>query len=161
MATINIIPPEQKLLVISQSSQDNEIPTITTKLNISDNYTNKIYINYIEKGIPGSQGPIGPTGPAGNPIIGVDNYTNINSYLFKNEDNCRMITINNSSTCVMGLASDLLVGFQCSFVQLGTGSLYIADPTIINNNSYTTIQYKLNQLVKISNNQFLLFGEGA
>jgi hypothetical protein len=60
MATINIIPPEQKLLVISQSSQDNDIPIITTNLVISDNYTNKIYINYIEKGIPGSQGPIGP-----------------------------------------------------------------------------------------------------
>jgi hypothetical protein len=161
MATINIIPPEQKLLVISQSSQDNDIPIITTKLNISDNYTNKIYINYIEKGIPGSQGPIGPVGPAGNPIIGVDNYTDINSYLFKNTDNCRMIVINNSSNCVMNLSSDLSVGFQCSFVQLGTGSLYISDTTIINNNTYTSVRYKLNQLVKISNNQILLFGTGA
>jgi hypothetical protein len=160
MATINIIPPEQKLLVISQSSQDNDIPIITTNLNISDNYTNKVYINYIEKGIPGSPGPIGPAGPAGNPIIGVDNYTNINSYLFKNTDNCRMIVINNSSTCVMGLSSDLSIGFQCSFVQLGAGSLYISDTNIINNNTYTSVRYKLNQLVKISNNQILLFGTG-
>jgi hypothetical protein len=66
MATINIIPPEQKLLVISQSSQDNDIPIITTNLNISDNYTNKVYINYIEKGIPGSPGPAGPPGANGS-----------------------------------------------------------------------------------------------
>lgn len=82
MATINIIPPEQKLLVISESSQDDKIPTIATILKISDNYTNKISINYIEKGIPGSQGPIGPAGPAGpagNSIIGIDNYADLPS----------------------------------------------------------------------------------
>lgn len=157
MATINIIPPEQKLLVISESSQDDKIPTIATILKISDNYTNKISINYIEKGIPGSQGPIGPAGQAGNTIIGVDNYTNINSYLIKNTDNCRMIVINNSSTCVMGLSSDLLIGFQCSFVQLGTGSLYMPDATLITHASNTSSRYQLNQLVKISNNQILLF----
>jgi hypothetical protein len=162
MATINIIPPEQKLLVISQSSQDNEIPTITTKLNISDNYTNKVYINYIEKGIPGSQGPIGPIGPAGNPIIGVDNYSDITNYYIKLSDNCKLITINNNSNyCDIYLMNDLPIGFQCYLVQIGSYNLNISNTNIINNNSYTTIQYKLNQLVKISNNQFLLFGEGV
>ena len=66
MATINITPPSNKILVINQSidgSNDNGV--ITTNLKINDGFENTVGVVYVERGLQGFIGPSGDIGPAG------------------------------------------------------------------------------------------------
>ena len=75
MASINIIPPSLKILVINQSvngSDSNGV--ISTNLNINDGFDNTVSVVYVERGLQGligpsgsrgEVGPIGPPGPSG------------------------------------------------------------------------------------------------
>jgi hypothetical protein len=72
MATVNIIPPSQKVLVINQSTDGSDSTgIITTNLNIIDGFDNTVSVVYVERGLTGLTGPsglpgeIGPSGPAG------------------------------------------------------------------------------------------------
>lgn len=72
MATVNIIPPSQKVLVINQSTDGSDSSgIITTNLNIVDGFDNTVSVVYVERGLTGLTGPsglrgeVGPSGPAG------------------------------------------------------------------------------------------------
>jgi hypothetical protein len=69
MATINITPPSNKILVINQSIDgSNSNGVITTNLKINDGFDNTVGVVYIERGLQGLAGPsgnIGPSGPVG------------------------------------------------------------------------------------------------
>lgn len=76
MATINIVNPNPKYLVINQSTEGSDSKNvITTNLIINDGFDNTVGIVYIERGLQGLQGipgvgivgPIGPIGPSGLP----------------------------------------------------------------------------------------------
>lgn len=108
MATINIISPPNKVLIINQSVDGSESNVISTNLNIVDGFDNAVSVVYSERGLQGFDGrqgpsgerglpgpvgpagPIGPIGPSGLPGSGINflsinddlvidtNYTNIN-----------------------------------------------------------------------------------
>lgn len=72
MASINIIPPPNKTLIINQSVEgSNSSGVISTNLNINDGFDNTVGVVYIERGLQGLVGPsglrgeIGPVGPVG------------------------------------------------------------------------------------------------
>lgn len=74
MATINIVNPNPKYLVINQSIEGSDSKNvITTNLTINDGFENTVGVVYIERGLQGSQGvpgvgivgPVGPVGPSG------------------------------------------------------------------------------------------------
>ena len=74
MATINITPSQNKLLVINQSIDGSDSSgVITTNLNINDGFDNTVGVVYIERGLTGLTGPSGsrglegPQGPSGPP----------------------------------------------------------------------------------------------
>jgi len=72
MASINIIQPPNKVLIINQSvdgSDSNNV--ISTNVNINDGFDNTVSVVYVERGLQGLIGPsglrgeIGPAGPPG------------------------------------------------------------------------------------------------
>jgi hypothetical protein len=72
MASINIIPPPNKILVINQSVNGSDANgVISTNVNINDGFDNTVSVVYVERGLQGLIGPsglrgeIGPVGPAG------------------------------------------------------------------------------------------------
>lgn len=65
MATINIIPPPNKVLIINQSVDGSENNVISTNLNITDGFDNAVSITYSERGLQGFTGPPGPSGERG------------------------------------------------------------------------------------------------
>jgi len=72
MATVNITPPSQKVLIINQSTDQADSPgVITTNLNIIDGFDNTVSVVYVERGLTGLTGPsglqgeVGPSGPIG------------------------------------------------------------------------------------------------
>jgi hypothetical protein len=86
MATINIVNPAPKYLVINQSIEGSDSKNvITTNLSINDGFDNTVGVVYIERGLPGlqgiagppgvglsgPQGPAGPIGPQGPPGSGL------------------------------------------------------------------------------------------
>lgn len=66
MAILNIIQPETKNILISQSAESGE-ETLSSLVSIDDNFTRTISIISVERGIPGPPGPVGPSGAS---IIG-------------------------------------------------------------------------------------------
>jgi hypothetical protein len=72
MASINIIPPPNKTLIINQSvngSDSNGV--ISTNVNINNGFDNTVSVVYVERGLQGLVGPsglrgeVGPVGPPG------------------------------------------------------------------------------------------------
>jgi hypothetical protein len=114
MATINIIPPPNKVLIINQSVDGSENNVISTNLNITDGFDNTVSVAYAERGLqgftgpsgerglPGPPGPIGPTGPLGPsglpgpPGSGINTFT-INNDLIVDKDNASINFIGSGS----------------------------------------------------------------
>jgi hypothetical protein len=61
MAILNILQPETKKILISQSTDEGE-EIRSSSIVINDNFTKTISVILVERGIPGPQGPAGPPG---------------------------------------------------------------------------------------------------
>jgi len=76
MPTINVITPENKLLIINTTESSEDVRSST--VNINDNFTRTIAIVDIERGLqgppgsglPGPQGDKGEKGDKGDSIVG-------------------------------------------------------------------------------------------
>jgi hypothetical protein len=85
------------------------------------------------------------------------------SYTLSAPDAGKMIVINNSENATVSVPQGLAAGFNCSFLQKGTGSIsFSASGTTINNrqsHTQTAGQYAMATLICYDTNTFILAGD--
>ncbi|MDC0369687.1 hypothetical protein OAN13_08320 [Opitutales bacterium] len=92
------------------------------------------------------------------------------TYTVQDSDNGQVLRVNNSSGCTITIPSGLLstdsTGFNCSFIQVGTGQITFANDgtSVINNrqsHTKTNAQWAAASTVSVANNVFVLAGDTA
>ena len=92
------------------------------------------------------------------------------TYTVQDSDNGQVLRVNNSSGCTITIPSGLLstnsTGFNCSFIQVGTGQITFANDgtSVINNrqsHTRTNAQWAAASTVSVANNVFVLAGDTA
>lgn len=92
------------------------------------------------------------------------------TYTVQDSDNGKVLRVNNSSGCTITIPSGLLstdsTGFNCSFIQVGTGQITFANDgtSVINNrqsHTKTNAQWAAASTVSVANNVFVLAGDTA
>jgi hypothetical protein len=131
MANIIVQTPPQNILVINQSTEENNDNIISTNLNISDDLYNFISIVAVDRGLPGVpgergpsgepglQGPIGPAGPIGlQGIQGIPgsgiNEISINNTLNLNNQYSTLNIIGSGDTVVFTSPTEIIIGSEQS-----------------------------------------------
>jgi hypothetical protein len=103
----------------------------------------------------------------GNAILGFDasiaNVSNT-SYTLSSADLGKLIAIEHSSTITITIPLGITAGFNCSFLQKGSGSLEFSASngvTLSNRQSYTKTagQYAMATLIAYETNKFVLTGD--
>jgi len=92
------------------------------------------------------------------------------TYTVQDSDNGQVLRVNNSSGCTITILSGLIstnsTGFNCSFIQVGTGQITFANDgtSVINNrqsHTKTNAQWAAASTVSVANNVFVLAGDTA
>ena len=104
----------------------------------------------------------------GNPILGFDasivNLTST-SYTLSSNDSGKVICIEHASDITVTVPTGLSTGFNCTFIQKGTGKITFSGSgiTINNRQSHTKTagQYSAASLLSYSSNIFILTGDTA
>ena len=104
----------------------------------------------------------------GNPILGFDASiidTTSTSYTLSSDDSGKIICIEHASNITVTVPTGLSTGFNCTFIQKGSGNIVFSEngTTINNRQSHTKTagQYAVASLLSYSSNIFILTGDTA
>ena len=88
-----------------------------------------------------------------------------NAYTLTNADNGKVLALNNGATAMtVNVNTGLVSGFNCSFIQTGSGQVTFAGTATLNNRqSHTKIndQYGVASIVSYATNTYILAGDTA